>query len=76
MVERGMDLEDLTVVVTPVRGVAAEFDVEFLFSDDVVDEDRAEAWFGELVRCVVAFADEGAFSKSVEGLLGSIQCSG
>jgi amino acid adenylation domain-containing protein len=76
MVERGMDLEDLTVVVTPVRGVAAEFDVEFLFSDDVVDEDRAEAWFGELVRCVVAFVEEGAFSKSVEGLLGSIQCSG
>lgn len=55
LVERSMDLEDLTVVVEPLEGSA--FNVEFLFSDHVVGEDQARKWFKELMHALSAFSD-------------------
>lgn len=73
MVERSMDLEDLTVLVTPLRGqVSNEYNIEFLFSDRVVSQEQADSWFQQLLRAVEAFARDENLEVEVEALLGRI----
>ncbi|CAK1360644.1 Nonribosomal peptide synthetase 12 [Cercospora beticola] len=73
MVERSMDLEDLTVVVTPQRGEESySYDVEFLFSDRVVSHEQADHWFQQFIRAFEAFTSDDAPEKEVEILLGCI----
>ncbi|PPJ51484.1 hypothetical protein CBER1_09220 [Cercospora berteroae] len=73
MVERDMDLEDLTILVTPQRGEEyGNYDVEFLFSDRVVSHEQADKWFRQFIRAVEAFASDDAPEKEVETLLGRI----
>lgn len=74
MVERSMDLEDLTVLVTPDKNSASgQFDLEFLYSDEVVDEAQAAKWFEQLVHNLSATMTEGAWDQPILQLWGSIQ---
>lgn len=71
--ERSMDLEELTVLVTPVKeGGAMEFEVEFLYSDKVVEEAQAGAWFEELIRCVTALGQDGMLQRGVDDVFGPL----
>lgn len=71
MIERSMDLEDLTVLVTPIRPRGSgEFEVEFLFSSDAAREDWAERRFEELVRNIECFNRKDVFNEDVLELLG------
>lgn len=74
ILERSMDLEDLTVVVTPQKNQGCvEFEVEFLYSDKVVEESQAGKWFDELIRCVTALSREGSSPRPVDEVLGSLE---
>ncbi|KJX92939.1 hypothetical protein TI39_contig4512g00002 [Zymoseptoria brevis] len=74
MMERSMDLEDLTVFVKPLRDIdgGPKFDVGFLFSDEVVEETQANSWFDELIATVMAFSADDALDEVVESLVGQI----
>ncbi|KAM0718450.1 hypothetical protein Q7P37_005520 [Cladosporium fusiforme] len=73
LLERSMDLEDLTVVVTPSEDRASgQFDVEFLYSDKIVEERQAEKWFEELVQCVTALSLGSNLHQSVDQVFGRL----
>lgn len=74
MVERSMDLEDLTVLVTPLRDQKpGTFDVKFLFSDEVVEERQALRWFEELMLVMTTFTHIDFLDKEIEETLGPVR---
>ncbi|KAF2208093.1 hypothetical protein CERZMDRAFT_50047 [Cercospora zeae-maydis SCOH1-5] len=74
MVERSMDLEDLTVLVTPQRGQdPSSYDVEFLFCDRIVTHEQADRWFQQFLQAVEIFTCEASSDQEVEALLGRIE---
>lgn len=74
VLERSMDLEDLTVLVTPSEDRASgEFYIEFLYSDKVVKEAQAEKWFEDLIRSVKMLSRESVLHRDVTEILGPLE---